>query len=33
MIVLHDRALLHLATELKQRPTLVVSDATAQAAE
>jgi membrane glycosyltransferase len=33
MIVLHDRALLHLATELKPRPTLVVSEAAAQAAE
>jgi membrane glycosyltransferase len=27
MIVLHDRALLHLATELKSRPSLVVADA------
>jgi membrane glycosyltransferase len=33
MIVLHDRALLHLATELKPRPTLVVADASSDAAE
>ncbi|HKH32890.1 MAG TPA: glucan biosynthesis glucosyltransferase H, partial [Beijerinckiaceae bacterium] len=33
MIVLHDRALLHLATELKPRPTLVVADASSEAAE